>query len=261
MKGKSLFLVAAFAATTIQSLPLYAESLLSLEQRINQLEQQNQTRNQLQSEMSMQLIELKKEVKELIGITEEQQFKLQQIQERQRDLYRDIENRFSGIPQGGQPIADTETPAVPDQNLPVISSNIADQVKQAVVTGDDRAEFEAAFKLVRNKQYAKAITSFEAFLQKYPNGSYSDNARFWIGQVYFAQSQFAEAEKQFISMRTEFPESSKLPAAIIKLAEIKTKQEKWQEAKALYNEVITNYTGSPQQLARKGLKDIKQSGH
>jgi len=39
------------------------------------------------------------------------------------------------------------------------------------------------------------------------------------------------------------------------------KQQKWQQAKDLYNEIMTKYSGATQQLARKGLQDIKNAGH
>ncbi|WP_444995014.1 tol-pal system protein YbgF [Aliikangiella sp. IMCC44359] len=256
MKGNSLLIVAAIAATF--SLTSTAQSNLSLEQRITQLEKQNQTKNQLQSQMSMQLIELQNEVKELRGIVEEHQFKLQQIQERQRDLYRDIENRLSSLPRNTAPVSQTvqnsKTTVAKPTTQPATKSHNA-------TSSGEREEFEAAFKMVRNRQYAEAVKGFEAFLAKYPQGGFSDNARFWIGQVYFAQSKLEEAEKQFSLLRTEFPQSSKLATAILKLAEIKVKQQKWEEARALYNEVVSNHSGAQQQLARKGLLDLKQSGH
>lgn len=255
MKGNSLLLVAAIAATL--SLSATAQSNLSLEQRILQLEQQNQTKNQLQSQMSMQLIELQNEVKELRGIVEEHQFKLQQIQERQRDLYRDIENRLSSLPRHTAPVSQT----VQNTKTPVVKSTTQSATPRNTASSGEREEFEAVFKMVRNRQYAEAVKGFEAFLAKYPQGGFSDNARFWIGQVYFAQSKLEEAEKQFSLLRTEFPQSSKLATAILKLAEIKVKQQKWEEARTLYNEVVTNHSGAQQQLARKGLLDLKQSGH
>jgi tol-pal system protein YbgF len=256
MKGNSFILVAAFAATF--SLSSNAATPLTLEQRVQQLEQQNQTQSQLQSTMSMQLIELQKEVKELRGIIEEHDYKLKQIQDRQRDLYRDIENRLSAIPQGTSPAIQSSTPAVTTQTKPPVTSL---PTQQAAPAADERSEFEAAFTQVRNREYTQAIKSFESFLSKYPNGAYSDNARFWIGQVYFAQGKYDESEKEFKKLRSDYPNSSKLSAAILKLAEIKVQQKKWEEAKALYNEVVANHTGAQQQLARKGLQDIKQAGH
>ena len=255
MKFNTLLAVSAFAATAFLSLPVLAEeSQSTLQQRVTLLEQQAQTKNLLQSEMSIQLVELQKEVKELRGIIEEHDYKLQQIQERQREIYRDIENNRTNQPANVQSTSST-TQSITSKPK-VVQPN-----RQETASGDGRGEFEASFKLVRNKQYGEAIKGFEAFLVKFPTSAYADNARFWIGQVYYAQSNLVEAEKQFSLLRTEYPDSSKMSAAMLKLAEINVKQQNWQQAKTLYNEIMTKYTGAPQQLARKGLQDIKQSGH
>ncbi len=254
--------VAAFAATLFLSLPQVLQANVSVEQRLQYLEQQVETRGKLQADMNMQLVALQREVKELRGLVEEHQFKLQQIQERQRDLYRDIENRLSSISTAPQSVQSRPTSQNSSQNnstsRPVTNTQ---PTQQQVVSGDERAEFEAAFTMVRNRQYSDAIKGFESFLAKHPQGSYSDNARFWIGQVYFAQSNLEQAEKQFSLLKTEYPNSSKLPNAMLKLAEIKVKQQKWEEAKAIYNDIVANYSGAQQQLARKGLQDLKQAGH
>lgn len=257
MKVKSLLLVTAYAVTAFISFPVLAESQSTLSQRVELLEQQLQSRNQIQSDMSLQVIQLQKEVKELRGIIEEHEYKLRQMQERQRDIYRDIDSRFSNIQTVNvQPKLNSSSSA--STAVPSSSSVTEPQTSNL---DESRVEFEASFALVRNKQYPEAIKGFEALLKKHPKGAYSDNARFWIGQVYYAQSDFDKAEKQFAMLRSDFPDSSKLSSAIIKLAEIKTRQQKWQEAKDLYNQVINKYTGTTQQLARKGLQDIKAAGH
>ena len=258
MKIKSLLTMTAFVVIAFISVPVFAESQLSLAQRVELLEQQAVTRNQIQSDMSMRVIQLQSEVKELRGIIEEHEYKLQQMQERQRDIYRDIDSRFSNQqPANLQPKSNTSNSS--SSNTTSTAASIV--TSQTTNVNDSRAEFEAAFDLVKNKQYTEAIKGFESFLKKYPKGAYSDNARFWIGQVYYAQSDFQKAEKQFLMLQSEFPDSTKLPSALIKLAEIKEKQQKWQEAKDLYNQVITKYTGTNQQLARKALQDLKAAGH
>lgn len=253
MKAKSFFLVAAFVATI--SFPLSAKSQLTLKQRIERIEQQNITRSQLQSEMSIQLIALQKEVRELVGLVEENGFKLKQIQDRQRDLYRDIENRLANPSQTASSANTSSSKTKLDRK------NTNRSAQKSTVKKGERAEFEAAFKLVRTKKYDEAIIAFEIFSEKYPRGNFSDNAQFWIGQIYFAQSKLPEAEKQFNLFREKFPDSSKSAAVLLSLAKIKRKQQKWQEAKDFYNQVINNYTGAQQQLARKGLEDIKKLGH
>ena len=271
MKVNSLLVMTAFAVITFfTSALVQAESTLSLTERVEQLERQAQTRNQIQSDMSIQLVQLQKEVKELRGIIEEHEYKLGRIRDSQRDLYREIENRVSApvqanvLPDGTvDPAIDgsatSAASAVPTGSAIVNTSPTPTPDPTAV--GDGRVEYDAAFKLVRNKQYAEAIASFEAFLKIYPATDYSDNAIFWMGQVYYAESKYSEAEQQFLSLKAKFPKSQKIAASIVQLANIKVSQQKWQEAKVLFNEVVAKYTGSSKQLARTGLQKLKKAGH
>ena len=82
-----------------------------------------------------------------------------------------------------------------------------------------------------------------------------------MGQVYLVKGNVADAEKQFDLLVSLFPESVKVAAAKLKLADIFLKQEKWIDAKSYYTDVANNYSGAQQQLARKGLDKIKQAGH
>ena len=103
MLNKSLFrtvtfvtvFFAPFVGLSLASFSAQAESSkMSLEQRILHLEELNQTRNKVQADISYQLSELQREVRLLTGQVEDNSFKLKQIQDRQRDLYRDIESRL-----------------------------------------------------------------------------------------------------------------------------------------------------------------------
>jgi tol-pal system protein YbgF len=234
----------------VTSFSAFAESSQSLEQRIQHLEELSQTRNKVQADTSYQLSELQREVRLLTGQVEDNNFKLKQIQDRQRDLYRDIESRLSGL--SSQPAGSSKKSSKPvvNKSTPAANNN-----------GKVRRKFEAAFALVRNKDYKAAINAFSAFLTQYPASSYSANAHFWMGQVYLVQGNLNDAERQFTLLVSQFPDSSKVAAAKLKLGDIFVKQKKWADAKSYYSDVANNVTGAQGQLARKGLDKIKKAGH
>lgn len=251
------FFVSSFVFSTISFAALAESSQQSLEQRIQHLEELNQTRNKVQADISYQLIEMQRELRALTGQVEDNTFKLKQIQDRQRDLYRDIESRLSGMASQS-----TSGKTVPQKRSKPVKTTASKNSNVANTTnGNARREFDSAFAFVRNKDYSAAITAFTGFLGKYPNSSYSANARYWMGQVYLVQSNLADAEAQFATLISDFPQSTKTAAAKLKLGDIFLKQEKWAEAKLRYTDVANNNTGTQQQLARKGLNKIKQAGH
>lgn len=271
MQKQSLFKAVTFVTVffvpvmglSLASFGVVAESSLSLEQRVQHLEQLNQTRNQVQADISYRLNELQREVRSLTGQVEDNNFKLKQIQDRQRDLYREIESRLSGITsQTGSPTGTTNVSATDaSKNTTTSGAKNVAQGTDSSDSGAARRKFESAFSLVRNKDYKAAISAFSEFLEQYPASSYSANARYWMGQVYLVQGKLADAEKQFVKLISEFPSSPKTTAAKLKLADIFLKREKWADAKSYYTDVANNNTGAQLQLARKGLEIIRQAGH
>lgn len=263
MPNKIVTCVAAFAATfSCFALPAEYDFLI---ERLNSVESQIETHAQLQTGMNQLLIELQKEVKELRGIVEEHQFKLKQIEDRQRDLYRDIENRFNALkdsqPSEDSPPSAATKPAVKSQAAPS-KQPTAKPVKSSP---SEHEAFNNAFQLVRSKDYQQAVTEFEAFLKTYPQGAYAANSRFWMGQIYFVQSQFDQAAEQFELLRKNFADSPKLAAATLKLADIKMQKQQWQAAQTLYQEILDKHTGdqyqTTRQAAQQGLDKIKDAGH
>ncbi len=269
MKQAMTFVIVFFVSFNMLSSTVLAESAsLSLEQRVQHLEELNRTRNKVQADISYQLSELQREVRSLTGQVEDNNFKLKQIQDRQRDLYREIESRFSksSSNESSTQNASQNNTGSNTTNQNTVANSTLNQ-SSAKINGpkideaDARREFEVAFLLVRNKDYAKAISSFSDFLVKYPSSNYSANARFWMGQVYLVQNNQADAQKQFEALISEFPSSSKTLAAKLKLADLFLKQELWSKAKNYYADVASTSKGASLQLANKGLIKIKQAGH
>ena len=57
-----------------------------------------------------------------------------------------------------------------------------------------------------------------AFLEAYPQTRLSDNAQYWIGEIYYAQGQFTQAVEEFRKVVDEYPGQDKVPAAYYKIA-------------------------------------------
>jgi tol-pal system protein YbgF len=245
-----------------------AERILA--ERVSFLELRAQSQNKLQADLSYQFNEIQTQIRELTGQIESHDFKLKQIQDRQRDLYRDIEYRLSNLSSSGsvkltppknnkvKPLANATnaTNATNANDVDVSSSN--NKGKNSSLA---RREFERAFALVRNKQYPASILAFQAFLNNHPATSYSANARYWMGQVYLVEKSLDSAAEQFTLLTSEFPNSTKSANAMLKLGDIYVTQKKWTSAKAYYNRVAENYTGAKQQLAKNGLQKIREAGY
>ncbi len=61
-----------------------------------------------------------------------------------------------------------------------------------------------------------AIEGFELFLEKFPDSDMADNARFWIGEVFFAEKWYEKAILEYEKVIKNYPDGNKVPGAYLK---------------------------------------------
>lgn len=204
----------------------------SLEQRIATLERLVNSRTNVQHNMQSQLDVMQDEVNELRGTLETHNFKLDQILQRQRELYLEIDNRIEAAfaTKPSESVATNST--TPASNNYVLSA------------GEDEAYDKAINLILRDKKYDEAIPAFEGFLSNFPNSQYTSNAHYWLGQLLFNKQQWEKAQTHFNRVITGFPDSNKRPDAILKLGEIAQRNSDIALAKRLFEQVINEYPDS-----------------
>jgi tol-pal system protein YbgF len=103
--------------------------------------------------------------------------------------------------------------------------------------------YKQAFDLYYARDYQKAAVRFEELLQKYPNGTYADNCRYWIGECHFATGNFAKAVTAFRKVFT-FPESEKADDAQLKLGYCYLRLGEKRRAAEEFKKVVSLYPDS-----------------
>ncbi|MBI1524869.1 tol-pal system protein YbgF, partial [Escherichia coli] len=81
---------------------------------------------------------------------------------------------------GGASNAAPDAAAGAAAQQPAASSEPGDPAKEKLY-------YDAAFDLIKQKDFDKASQAFNAFLRKYPNSQYAGNAQYWLGEVNLAK--------------------------------------------------------------------------
>ena len=89
--------------------------------------------------------------------------------------------------------------------------------RSSALDPEAKPAYEAALALVNSHQYDRALDALAAFLVKYPDHPYADNAMYWRGECYFAKGDYLRASEQFEGTVTRFPAGNKAPDALLKL--------------------------------------------
>lgn len=203
----------------------------------------------IESQYQMQL--LQQEVMQLRGQVEQLQHQLNRQKSIQDDRYLELDARLQQLMQSQTSPAVTETPTPNDEDSTIISEQPDDSVSEAEL-------YETAQLLIRNRQYDLAITQLDSLIARYPDGEYTANAYYWLGQVYAAKADpdFEKARQALAQVITFFPDHSKVPDAAYALGKAYYALGDCERAVDLLQQVVDQYPGkSAAKLAETYLRD------
>lgn len=266
-----LGMAGALASAMLFALPASAQdSRLSLADRVARLEQQAQNQDQGGIGMVNQVQQLQQQVQQLQGQIEELQHQVQEAQDKNKAQYVDLDSRLGRLEKGGSPAAGNnpptaDTPPVVDNGKPQGKAQAnASQPAAASSNGGNanpagaQAAYDAAFGAIRGGDYVKASRGFRDFLQQYPDSNLAPNAYYWLGESYYATSNYPVALEAFQRLITQYPQSDKAPDALLKLGYTQLELKQNDAGKATLKSVATKYPGSKAAgLAQERLRRLQ----
>jgi len=120
-----------------------------------------------------------------------------------------------------------------------------------------RKEYQLAFELLKDENYETARVSFIKFIRLHQDSDFVDDAKYWLGETYYAQSLFAQALNEFEGVLTEFPNSGKMPESLLKKGFCYYELGEVEKSKQILKSVVNQYPDSSvSRLAVQKLKMI-----
>jgi tol-pal system protein YbgF len=172
--------------------------------------------NQSLVQLSTEVDRLRSEAAALRGQLETLRFETENSDSRQRELYVDVDRRLQTLetaPRAFAPAPSERAPSSPSFGAPSEAPPIVAQRP----AGSDQQNYQAAFDMISARRYAEAGTAFETFLTQFPTSPLADNAQYWLAETYYVRSQFQEALPEFRKVIEQYPQSAKLPDALLKV--------------------------------------------
>jgi tol-pal system protein YbgF len=243
-------------------LPLAAQESAPLEQRVDRLERL------LSSSALMDLLggvqSLQAEIRELRGEVERQSHAVEQLKQRQRELYLDIDRRMRGVEAGGAGLA-AATPAAPSESPGTTAAagqgGVPSPPGAAIDQAKEQEAYQKAFNLLKEGRYDQAIKAFQAFQAEFPDGRHADNAQYWLGEAYYVTRQFPAALTEFDKLVQGYPTSTKLAGAKLKVGYIYDELGDAEKARQVLSELVaTNPKTTAARLAQERLQRMKVEG-
>ena len=203
----TLLALAAFAAGATAAAPVEesrATGAVVTQEPAYGSTQQGSTSTGRLTDLYYQLQVLQGEVQTLRGLVEEQQHLIDRLRKDQREQYIDLDGRVAALTRGGP-----QAPAATDQAEPAPSVT--------ATSGPEKTAYTAAFNLMKSRQFDASIDEFNRFVLDFPNGEYTPNAFYWLGELHLAKNQDEFARQSFAQVINLYPDHNKIPDALYKL--------------------------------------------
>jgi len=242
-------------------------------------------------ELMGRLEQMQSEVQQLTGKIDEQANRIDDLKKHQGTMYSDfderlqnIENKASSVTANPNEVAkpssitsakEVQATTVPpvvaptnsvQKNNPIDKETANQGLKPQTDTsqnqGPDKQGYFKAYDELRSGHTVQSIEQFKAYLSQYPTGEYANNAQYWLGEAYRVNQDNASARKAFNDVLEKYPNSAKVPDAILKLGYIEVDQKNTIKATEYLNRVISDYPKSPAALlASKKLLKLNEATH
>lgn len=262
-------------ASTENKAPVFEPITQDLSGRLDRVEKILDNRALL--DMLELLESLKTEVSALRGDIEVQTHTVEQLKQKQRDLYTDIDRRLQRIESNKSTAkstpelevldnaanqADVEAPSGEQGLVVETSSDLttdAETVMEPKPVDPQKAEavYQRAFKLLKESQYDQAQKAFKGFLKDYPDTAFSDNAQYWLGETNYVMQKYDIAINEYQTLLNTFPDSKKVSHALLKIGYSYAELGNASDAEKTLTEVMKQYPGTTAaRLADERLRKI-----
>jgi tol-pal system protein YbgF len=211
-------------------------------QRVRQAELNAQMADQLSQlkrsllELNSQIELLRTDVAKLRGQDEQISRDVAELQRKQRDVQQGVEDRIRKL----EPI------------------KVSLDEKEFLADPEEKRQYDDAFALIRQGDFAAAAPSFAAFLRRYPASGYGDSALFWLGNAQYGKREYKEAINSFRSLVSARPDHPKAAEALLAIANCQIELKEPRNARRTIGELVQAYPKSEAaQAGRERLASLK----
>lgn len=209
--------------------------------------------------LALRVQQLEEEIRRLNGLVEEQASLLTRLQDQSLERYVEVDRRLATIA-SGEGINATDDPVSPADTVAVGEPNAAAEEPLKVPQMGEQEAYQAAYGLVRERQFSDALTAFAAFLGEYPFGRFAPNAHYWLGELYLVVEPVdpESARQNFQVLLDQYPNDRKVPDALYKLGRVHALKGNQERSREYLQRVISEY-GADGHPAAQLAKDFLDS--
>lgn len=228
------------------------------------------------STLLVRMNELQEQMQQLRGQLEESQFRAQKNAADLKSLSEDVEYRLSALekqisavkaaPVANAPVNDlvseaASTEDVSDENIdaePTVKKKLEKEAiksDKAQKFATSREHYNYAYSLINKGNYDQAGAAFQSFLNAYPKDPLVSNVNYWLGETWYARTEYSKAASSFRKGFESSPKGQKAPDNLLKLGMSLAKLEKKKEACIILSQIAIKFPKAPSATTQKAEKE------
>jgi tol-pal system protein YbgF len=213
--------------------------------------------NQSLLDFSNQLEALRGDVRAMHNDVDQMSNAIEAGRKQQRDMYADLDQRLKNLESRG-----SSAPGAAGPSAGAGAAAATPSVPDAMNSGDDKSSYQAAFTLLKDGQYDRAIAGFQKFLASYPDSSLADNGQYWLGEAFYVNKAYPEAQAAFQRVIDKYPQSRKIADALLKIGYCRYEMKQWDSARQVLGQVVARFSDTPAgRLAQQRLDKMAVEKH
>jgi tol-pal system protein YbgF len=194
------------------------EKNAELAKRLDQLESANRAQLEFANTVEAQ----RREIATLRGEVERLTKEVATLQQRNRDLYSDLDARLKKF----EPTA------------------VTIDGKPATVERSEQAAYDAALAQFRASDFRGAATGLQSFIARYPQSAYAPSAQYWLGNSLYQLKDYKGAIAAQQAVLERYRDSPRAPDALLNIASSQLELNQKPQSQATLQRILKEYPDS-----------------
>ena len=229
-------------------------AILDLRQRVDQMAEQQRVRQAeqaaQQAESARQVEQLRRSLLDLNNQLELQRTEAAKLRGQNEQLARDlaeVQRKQSDIQKG-----------VDDRIRKIEPQKVVLEDREFLADPEEKRLFEDSVAAFRRSEFDVAASGMSTLLRRWASSGYRELALFWLGNAQYARREYKEAMSSFRSLVGAFPESPRAAESLLAIANSQAELKDTKAARRTLEELVKLYPRSEAaQAGRERLVSMK----
>ncbi len=171
-----------------------------------------------------------------------------------------------GVTAGSPPAVSQEPdespaePAVPDSDAAPDSDDFPVVDGSATVSLDEQNAYDEALGLLKQSRYQDFVVAAQQFVTNWPTSQLVDDIWYWIAEAHYVNREFENALNSFRTVVVRYPDSQRVPEALLKMGYIQYDIGAYNEAAEIFRDILARFPAHNVAIsAQTRLRRIEQT--